>query len=53
MGKHIPKLMHKAFGSDMIISTLAQCLRETADSSIFSCDQETKYQIIKNDNMGK
>lgn len=46
VGKHIPKVMYKMFGSDLLISTQEQGLTVSADSSVFSSGQEMKHQII-------
>lgn len=53
VGKHIPKVMYKMFGSDLLISTQEQGLTVSADSSVFSSGQEMKYQIIKYAHTGK
>lgn len=53
MGKHVPKVMYKMFGSDLLISTQEQGLRVSADSSVFSSGQEMKYQIIEYTHTGK
>lgn len=47
VGKYIPKLMSKRFGSDLLIRTQEQSLTVCADNSVFSSGQEMKYQIIK------
>lgn len=53
VGKHIPKVMYKIFGSDLLISTQEQGLTVSADSSVFSSGHEMKYQIIEYAHAGK